>query len=129
LNIKREIRYFTNKTEPIEQKLKSLSLRFPDIKDSQLFVLFGSLVSELLLFSVSALNNSSQKYFLLFVTMLKAHADPLLGGDGDIGECTAVVARQRPANNRVIMFSALSGKQQLETTEEQCFYAVRIEML
>jgi hypothetical protein len=39
--------------------------------------------------------------------------DPLLGGDRDIGDCTAAVVRQRPANNKGMVFSAQSTKQQL----------------
>jgi hypothetical protein len=34
------------------------------------------------------------------------NVDPLLGGDGEIGDCTAAVARQQPANNnRELVFS------------------------
>jgi hypothetical protein len=36
----------------------------------------------------------------------------LLGGGHEKGDCTAAVARQWPANNRGMMFSARSTKQQ-----------------
>jgi hypothetical protein len=57
------------------------------------------------------------------VLCILGHVDTLLGGDREIGDCIAAVARQRPANNnREIVFSALSAKQQLDTaTEEWCF--------
>jgi hypothetical protein len=32
------------------------------------------------------------------------HVDPLLGGDGEIGNCIAAVTRQRPENNREMVF-------------------------
>jgi hypothetical protein len=40
------------------------------------------------------------------------HVDPLLGTDREISDCTAAVARQRSANNRGMVFSAWSSKQQ-----------------
>jgi hypothetical protein len=36
------------------------------------------------------------------------HADPLVGGDREIGDCTAAVARQWSANNRGMLFSVRS---------------------
>jgi hypothetical protein len=48
--------------------------------------------------------------------------DPLLGGDRPISDCTAVVVRQRPANNnRGIVFSAQSTKQHLNRNREMVF--------
>jgi hypothetical protein len=44
--------------------------------------------------------------------MILWHVDPLLGGDREIGDCIAAVARQRPSNNnnnREMVFSALSA--------------------
>jgi hypothetical protein len=73
------------------------------------------------------------------------HVDPLLSADHRIGHCTMAVARQRPTNNRRMVFSARSEMQQFRTTvigsdnryepnngtEERndVFYAVRVEML
>jgi hypothetical protein len=46
----------------------------------------------------------------------------LLGGDREISDCTAAVARQRPANkNRGMMFSVRSAKQQLNSNRGRCF--------
>jgi hypothetical protein len=43
------------------------------------------------------------------VSSILWHVDPLLGGDGEIGDCTAAVARHRPAsNNKGKMFSTRS---------------------
>jgi hypothetical protein len=36
------------------------------------------------------------------------HVDPLPGGDREIDDCTAAVSKQRPADNRWIVFSARS---------------------
>jgi hypothetical protein len=50
------------------------------------------------------------------IKMILWHIDPLLGGNREIGDFTAAVARQRPANNnRVIVFSVRSTKQQLNS--------------
>jgi hypothetical protein len=35
------------------------------------------------------------------------HLDPLLWGDCEIGDCTAAVVRQRPANNRNGVYCAV----------------------
>jgi hypothetical protein len=43
------------------------------------------------------------------------HVDPLLGVDREIGDCTAAVARQRPADNTEMIFSAWSAKQQMNS--------------
>jgi hypothetical protein len=43
---------------------------------------------------------------------------PLLGGDREIGDCTAAVDRKRPANHRRMMFSARSARQQLNYNNE-----------
>jgi hypothetical protein len=53
------------------------------------------------------------------------HADPLLGGEREICDCTAAVARQQPAN-RGMMFSARSTKQQLNSNRGKVF-SVRSE--
>jgi hypothetical protein len=53
------------------------------------------------------------------------HADPLLGGESEICDCIASVARQRPAN-RWMMFSARSTKQQLNSNRGNVF-SVRSE--
>jgi hypothetical protein len=39
--------------------------------------------------------------------------EPLPSNDGERGGCTAVVAKQRPVNNKGTMVSARSAKQQL----------------
>jgi hypothetical protein len=40
------------------------------------------------------------------ITLILWHVDPLLGGDREVGDCTAAVARQRPANsNKGTVFS------------------------
>jgi hypothetical protein len=41
------------------------------------------------------------------------HADPLLDSVCEIGDCTATVTKQRPANNRRMAFSERSAKQQM----------------
>jgi hypothetical protein len=41
--------------------------------------------------------------------------DPFLGVNREIGDCTAAVARQRPANNIGMVFFARSAKQQLNS--------------
>jgi hypothetical protein len=47
------------------------------------------------------------------------HLDLLLGGDCEIVDCTAAVVRQRPANNnRRMVFTARSTKQQLNSNKE-----------
>jgi hypothetical protein len=46
----------------------------------------------------------------------------LLGGDRDIGDCTAAVARQRSANNTGMVFSAWSAKKQLNGNRGTVFY-------
>jgi hypothetical protein len=46
----------------------------------------------------------------------------LLGVDSEIGDCTAAAARQRPTDNKGIVFYVWSGKEQLDTaTEERGF--------
>jgi hypothetical protein len=47
------------------------------------------------------------------------------GGGGEIGDYAAAVARQGPANNRGMMFSARSAKQRWNGV----FCAVRVELL
>jgi hypothetical protein len=50
------------------------------------------------------------------------HVDPLLGGDNEIGDSTAVVARQRPVNsNKGMVFSARSAMQQLNSNRGTVF--------
>jgi hypothetical protein len=47
-------------------------------------------------------------------THILQHADLLLGGDREIGDCTEAVVRQRPRNNNEgMVFSARSAKQQM----------------
>jgi hypothetical protein len=53
-----------------------------------------------------------------FSLIILWHADPLLGGDRETGDCTVAVARQRSAINKGIVLSALSDKQQLVDLEE-----------
>jgi hypothetical protein len=73
------------------------------------------------------------------------HVNLLQGGDREIGDCTAAVVRQWPTNNRVILFSGQSARQQLDTTvmyatnrherrngtqqRNGVFYAVRVDIL
>jgi hypothetical protein len=45
------------------------------------------------------------------------YADPLLGGDHEIGECTVATAKQQPTNNTEMVFSARSPKQQLNSNK------------
>jgi hypothetical protein len=45
------------------------------------------------------------------------YLDSLLGADHEIGDCTAAVARQRPANNRGMVFSVRSAEQQLNSSK------------
>jgi hypothetical protein len=49
------------------------------------------------------------------------HVDPLLGGDREIGDCAAAVARQSPANNRGMVISAPFAKQQLNKNRGTVF--------
>jgi hypothetical protein len=49
------------------------------------------------------------------------HADPSLGHDLEIGDCTSAVARHRLANNRVIVFSARFAKQQFNSNRGTVF--------
>jgi hypothetical protein len=49
------------------------------------------------------------------------HVDPLLGGDREIGDCTAAVAWQRPTNNRKMVFSTRSAKQLLNSNTGTIF--------
>jgi hypothetical protein len=53
------------------------------------------------------------------------HVDPLLDGDREIGDRTAAVSRQRAADNRGMVFSTQSAKQQ----RNGVFHAVLAEML
>jgi hypothetical protein len=55
------------------------------------------------------------------VLKIMCHVDPLLGGDREIGDYRGAVARQRLANNREMMFSALSVKQQLNSKRGTVF--------
>jgi hypothetical protein len=52
------------------------------------------------------------------------HVDPLQCGDWEISDSTAVVARQRPANNRETVFSARSAKQRLNSNRGTVFCAI-----
>jgi hypothetical protein len=49
------------------------------------------------------------------------HVYPLLHGDREIGDCMAAVARQRPADNRSMVFSVRSAKQQLNSNRDTVF--------
>jgi hypothetical protein len=50
------------------------------------------------------------------------HVDPLLGNDREMDDRTVAVARQRPANNRGIVFSARSPKQKMEQQQMNGFF-------
>jgi hypothetical protein len=60
----------------------------------------------------------------IYEVLLWWHVYPLLGADR-----TAAVATQRPANNRGMVFSAWSAKQQLNSNRGTVFCAVRAEIL
>jgi hypothetical protein len=53
--------------------------------------------------------------------MILWHVDPLLGSDREIGDCAAAVARQWPANNRGMVFSARPATQQLNSNRRKVF--------
>jgi hypothetical protein len=58
------------------------------------------------------------------VVIVLWHVDPLLGGEREIGDCTAAVARKRSANNnRGVVLSARSAKQQLNSNIVMVFSA------
>jgi hypothetical protein len=42
----------------------------------------------------------------------------LLGGDSEVGDCTAAVARYWPVNNRIMVFSVRPAKQKLNNNRE-----------
>jgi hypothetical protein len=50
------------------------------------------------------------------------HVDLLLGGNHETGDCTVAAPRQRPANNRGMLFSARSIKQQLNSKTATVFF-------
>jgi hypothetical protein len=49
------------------------------------------------------------------------HLDPWLGYDREVGDCTVVVVRQRPASNRGMVFTTRSAKQQLNSKRVAAF--------
>jgi hypothetical protein len=49
------------------------------------------------------------------------HVDPLLGDNREIGDRTAGVAKQRPADNRGMVLSARSAKQRLNSNRGTVF--------
>jgi hypothetical protein len=53
--------------------------------------------------------------------MILCCVDPLVGGDREIDDCTANVARHQPVNNRGIVFSARFAKQQLNNNRGTMF--------
>jgi hypothetical protein len=55
----------------------------------------------------------------IFITLW--HVDPLLGGDNEIGDCTAIVAMKRPASNREMVFSARSATEQFSSNRGKVF--------
>jgi hypothetical protein len=65
----------------------------------------------------------------IYIYILR-HTEPLLGGDREIGDFTAAVARQRPANNRGMVFSVQSVEPKIEQQQSNdVFCAGRDEML
>jgi hypothetical protein len=81
------------------------------------------LLAQLVPFFIMEYSVSSEN-FLFF---LLRHVDPLQGGDREIDDSTAAVARQRPAKNRGIVFSAWSAKQHLNSNRGTAFSVVRAQ--
>jgi hypothetical protein len=57
------------------------------------------------------------------------HVDPLLGGDREIGDCTAVVATPRPANKTGELCFLLGPLSEIEQQNNGVFCAVRAEAI
>jgi hypothetical protein len=61
----------------------------------------------------------------MVILLLLWHVDTLLGGDREICDYTAAVARKRPANHREMIFSVRSARQQLNYNNEEKVFSTR----